>query len=201
METTDAGELFRDPEDFISYRDLLAPVYEQLKVDLRVLVWGPGETSNSRWWEKRADLITTLREANPGDEVASSEELFRQQGEPPVEYGHFEIYHAKAADIILALVLASPSRQGGVYRELEIIAGEYDLREKTHIFLPLGARAYLERFQSGALRAYREDHKHFYPWSVLTTCEKVTAASIGLVSEERKQRMYRKMESARRSSR
>jgi len=163
MGTTDA-ELFRDSEDFISYRDLLAPVYDRLKVDLKVLIWGPGETANSRWWEKRADLITTLREANPGDEVATSEELFIQHGNPPVEYGHFEIYHARAADLILALVLASPSRQGGVYRELEIISSEYALREKTHIFLPLGARAYLERFQSGALSAYREDHKHFYPW-------------------------------------
>jgi len=164
VETNEAAELFRDPEEFVSFKDRLAPLYEQLQVDLKILVWGPGERARPRWWEKRSDLVTTLRGGNPGDEVWTSEELFAQLGQPPVEFGHFEIYHAREADLILALVLGSPSRQGGVYRELEIIADEYALREKTHIFLPRGSgsRAYLERFQAGSLRAFRDDHKHLY---------------------------------------
>ena len=169
------------------------------EVRLKILVWGPGESANPKWWDKRANLIQVLREANPDDDVKTSEELFKELGEPPIEYGHFEIHHAETADLILALVLGSPKYQGGVYRELEIIADSETLRNKTYIFLPSGkgAKAYLQRFQSGSLRAFRETQKYSYDWSTLATCKMVTATSLSLVDEERNQRMYRRRESYR----
>ena len=115
-------------------------------------------------------------------------------GSSPIEPGHFEIHHAQVADVILALVLASPKSQGGVYRELEIIASYESLRLKTHIFLPHGpgAKAYLDRFHAGQLHAYSESQKHFYRWSDLNSCVRVRAKSRVIVEDQRKLRMYRR---------
>jgi hypothetical protein len=195
----DPSVLFNDPSEYRGFAESVAPYYRQYDTRLNVLVWGPGETAKRTWWEKRANLVETLRMENPGDDVDTSEDLFRQLGDPPIEYGRFEVHHAETADIILALVLASPRTQGGVYRELEIIADRYELREKTYIFLPRDVKTYQARFQVGALRAYRDNHKFYYPWSVLTTCDKVTATALNLVGDERNQRMYRVMESSSRN--
>ena len=186
--------LFHDEDDYVTFREALAPYADLYKVNLKILVWGPGETAQEKWWVKRADLVESLKQNNPEDEVKTSEDLFQELGEPPIEYGRYEIHHAEVADIIIALVLASPGQQGGVYRELEIIADRETLRDKTHIFLPKGARAYLQRFAAGQLSAYRRSHKYEYAWSFFNTCEKVTATSLDIVEEERKQRMYRKRE-------
>lgn len=194
MNPDDPASLFRNPEEYVSFAEGLAPYYQMYEAPLKILVWGPGETAQKQWWEKRATLIDFLSVANPQDEVETSEDLFKKYGAAPIDPGHFEIHHAEEADIILALVLASPKSQGGVYRELEIIADYESLRQKTHIFLPEGdgAKAYLERFQAGQLYAYEESQKYFYSWSDINTCERIRGKSRDIVEEQRKQRMYRK---------
>jgi hypothetical protein len=199
MRGGEPSTLFRNPEEYLSFADALAPAYQQYEVRLKVLIWGPGERANLKWWEKRAQLVWVLRKAYPDDEIVTSEELFRELGDAPIETGRFEIHHAEKADLILALVLGSPKRQGGVYRELEIIADRYELRGKTHIFLPRNSKTYINRFQAGSLQLYRDSHKYLYSWSALNTCNKVTATSISIINEERKQRMYVRAESISRN--
>jgi hypothetical protein len=164
-----------------------------LRVNLTVLVWGPGETNKQKWFDKRTAVIKALNDASNGqDTIVTSEDLFGGKPPAPLDYGHVELIHAEKADIIIALVLASPSRQGGVYRELEIIAPHRRLREKVWIFLP-DSRGYLNRFSAGMLRAYRDDHKISCSWNMIQTCKRIRDISISKVNEERKQRMYDKL--------
>ena len=96
---------------------------------------GPGETNKQKWFDKRTAVIKALNDASNGqDTIVTSEDLFGEKPPAPLDYGHVELIHAEKADIIIALVLASPSRQGGVYRELEIIAPHRRLRKKYGYF-------------------------------------------------------------------
>ena len=168
-------------------------ILSQLWVNLCVLVWGPGETSKRLWFQKREEVIKALKDASNGqDEVLTSEDLFLRHPSPPIEYGYAELAHAEIADVIIALVVASPSRQGGVYREFEIIAQHPNLRDKVWIFLP-AQKAYLSRFQSGMLSAYREHQKISLRWGSLQTCERLREICISKVDEERRIRMLDRM--------
>ncbi|GEM_PF-6754982 len=166
-----------------------------LWVDLRVLVLGPGETGNEEWLTKRTNLIDALkelsREKEEKDEVRTCEELFRLQSSTSIELGYAELTHVDTADLVIALVLASPTRQGGVYRELEIIAPFPNYRKKVIIVLPK-QKSYLQRFQSGALEVYKEEQKIAMDWSTLKECNRLRQICKGKVEEERKQRMFNK---------
>ncbi len=172
-----------------SYADDIQEFLGSLWVDLRVLVWGPGKTNNQEWFDKRGEVIKALVSASDGrDTVVTSEELFEQMGEPPIETGAAELVHALKADVIIALVMASPSRQGGVYRELQMIAPHPKLRDKTWIFMP-EAKHYTTHFQAGMLAWYREEHKIALPWDALKVCERLRDMCIDKVADERRQRM------------
>jgi hypothetical protein len=165
-------------------------ILESLWVELRVLVLGPGESSKAEWFAKRQDIIKAIRDASEQrDTVLTCEEVFRQQAEPPVEKGYAELAHVDRADVVVALIVASPSEQGGVYRELEIIAPYPQFRRKVVIFLP-SQKSYLERFQAGMLQVYREEQKVQMDWATLMECKQLRQICIGKVAEERKQRMY-----------
>ena len=43
------------------------------------------------------------------------------------------------------------------------------------------------------LRAYRDDHKISCSWNMIQTCKRIRDISISKVNEERKQRMYDKL--------
>jgi hypothetical protein len=157
---------------------------------IRVLVWGPGETSRKAWFEKRAEVVRELKDAlSSEDEVYTSEEIFERQDSAPIEAGYAELAHVAEADLVIALVLASPSRQGGVYRELEILVPYEWLRRKVLIFLPSN-KSYLKRFQAGMLDMYRDDQKISMSWSVLKECQKLRKLCVARVMEERKRRRY-----------
>ena len=98
-----------------SWADESYKLLANLWVDLRVLVLGPGENSKEEWFAKREDIIKALRDAsNQKDTVLTCENLFKQQPPPPIEKGYAELAHVDRADVVVALVVASPSEQGGV---------------------------------------------------------------------------------------
>lgn len=168
-------------------------ILSELRVNLRVLVCGPGVTSKAAWFDKRAEVVKALNDSSQGkDTVFTSEELFARLPPTPIEYGYAELAHAEESDIIIALVMASPSRQGGVYRELEIIAQHPRLRNKVWIFLP-DNKTYLRRFQAGMLDAYRAHQKICLSWNTLRTCERLREMCVSKVEEERKVRMLDRM--------
>lgn len=176
--------------DISSWADESDELLADLWVSLRVLVLGPGETSNLKWFEKRISVINALRDAsNDKDEVTTCEELFRNQQPPPIEHGYAELAHFEKADVVIALVMASPSRQGSVYRELEIMAPYAHLRRKVRIFMPT-QKTYLERFQAGVLNLYGEEQKFKLSWSILQHCQQLRELCINSVKVERNQRMY-----------
>ena len=171
-----------------SYSELLSDLW----VDLRILVLGPGETSKPEWQDKRREIITSLKTASEDrDDVKTCEELFREHPPVVIEHGYAELAHVDKEDIIIALIVASPSEQGGVYRELEIIAEYSKYRGKALIFLP-NQRNYIYRFQAGMLQVYKEEQKIVMDWPTLMECQKLRRICIGKVEEERKQRMYNK---------
>lgn len=179
----------KDDKSFLSTIKIL----DSLEPNLNILVWGPGETSNPAWLSKRTEVIKALRDASGGkDTVVTSEELFKANP-PPIEPGFAELTHAHQADIIIALVLATPRRQGGVYRELQLIAPYRALREKVWIFIP-DVKTYVGSFHTGMLAAYREDHKVPLSWSLIKTCLRLREICINRVNEERKQRTYDRLE-------
>jgi len=161
-----------------------------LRVGLRVLILGPGEKSEKKWFEKRKQIIKAIEEASRGSDTACTcEDLFRLQPDPPVEIGYAELAHVAKADIVVALIVASPKEQGGVYRELDIIAGFQKLREKVIMFLPT-QKSYLERFQAGALKVYKEEQKVSMEWPTLLQCEELRKTCISKIDGERKVRMF-----------
>lgn len=173
-----------------SWADDSYELLADLRVGLRVLVLGPGETNRKKLFQKRQTVIQALQDASKGDDdVCTCEDLFRQQPQPPIELGYAELAHIDQADVVIALVLASPSRQGGVYRELEIIAPYPDYRQKVVIFLPT-QKSYLNRFQAGSLQLYREEQKIGLSWQDLMECQQLRQICINRVEEERRQRMY-----------
>lgn len=170
-----------------------------LWVNLRVLVLGPGEGSKEEWFAKRREIIKALIDASEQrDTVLTCEDLFRQQPSPPIEKGYAELAHVDRADVVIALIVASPSEQGGVYRELEIIAGYSSFRKKVLIFMP-SQKSYLKRFQAGALQVYRDGQKVEMDWPTLMECQQLRKTCIGKVEEERKQRMHDKFVAIMRS--
>lgn len=182
-----------------NYLDRIQKRLDSLWVDLAVLVWGPGETAKPEWFEKRAKVVDALKTASRGrDQVYTSEEIFRALNHPALEPGRLEIIHAEEADVIIALVMASPDRQGGVYRELEIVAPYEELRRKVWIFLP-EEKKWLERFAAGSLAQYPEHQKISLAWSAFETCEHLRANCISKVEEARKIRMYDKLGARRRA--
>lgn len=168
---------------------------DNLWVDLRVLILGPGETGNQEWFGKRINLVEALKELSQEkeekDEVRTCEELFRLQHGIPIELGYAELTHVDTADLVIALVLGSPNRQGGVYRELEIIAPFPNYRKKVIIVIP-NQKSYLQRFQSGVLAVYKEEQKIAMDWNTLRECSLLRQICKGRVEEERKQRMFNK---------
>ncbi len=161
-----------------------------LRVGLRVLVLGPGEKSEKKWFEKRKEIIKAIEEASRGnDTVCTCEDLFRLQPDPPVEIGYAELTHVERADIVVALIVASPSEQGGVYRELDIIAGFPKFRKKVIIFLPT-QKSYLERFQAGALKVYKEEQKVSMKWPTLLQCKELRKTCVSKIDAERRVRMF-----------
>jgi len=159
---------------------------------LRVLVLGPGEASKSKWLLKRREIIESLESASEGkDAVSTCEELFGLHPPPLIEYGYAELAHVDRADVVIVLIVAGPSQQGGVYRELDIIAQFPKYRKKVIIFLPR-QKSYLDCFQAGALQAYAEDQKVKMSWATLMECQQLRQICISKVSEERKQRMFNK---------
>jgi hypothetical protein len=172
--------------------------YDGLYEPLRVLVWGPGEGGNPEWFEKRKHVIEALKAQSPDDEVRTSEELLRETHNPPLESGYLEMVHAHEADVIIAIVLGPPDKQGGVYRELEIIAQHENLLSKVFIFLP-AAKRWIERFHAGMLDRYLSEQKVQLSWPDIQECQKMRAISISRVEEQRKKRMYRKLDARIRS--
>lgn len=178
--------------DNSSWADDSYELLADLRVGLRVLVLGPGETNRERLFQKRQTVIQALKDASKGDDdVRTCEDLFSQQPRPPIELGYAELAHVDQADVVIAIILASPSRQGGVFRELEIIAPYPDYRKKVVIFLPT-QKSYLDRFQAGSLQLYREEQKISLSWTNLMECQQLRQLCINRVEEERKQRMYNK---------
>ena len=176
-----------------SYADATQDILGSLEVSLRILVWGPGETSKPQWFEKRTEVIKALRDTLPDrDTVVTSEELFRQSPPPNIECGTAELAHANSADLIIALILGNPQQQGGIYRELQLIAPYRSLRDKVWIFMP-DAKNFVDSFPAGMLDAFRGDHKIPLPWKLLKTCKRLRDICISKAKEERKQRMYDKM--------
>ncbi len=178
--------------------DRIGDLYSDLDVSLRVLVWGPGKTNRSELYEKRTMLIAHLEQSSNGrDAIYTSEDMFREQPPPKgIDVGSAEIRHARWADVIIALVLAPPDEQGGVYRELQIIATERELRERVWIFMPRH-RDWERLFSAGSLAAYREDHKIRVEWPDLLECVDLRAMSLDKVEEERRQQMYDRLNARR----
>ncbi len=173
-------------------RKWASEAYELLshRVDLRVLVLGPGEVSKREWFEKRKEIIKALDEASGGkDTISTCEELFRLHPETNIESAFAELAHIDTADVVIALIVASPKTQGGVYRELGIIAQYPKYRKKVIMFLP-SEKSYLECFQAGMLKLYKEEQKNSMAWSDLMECQKLRKMCVGRVNEERKQRMF-----------
>ena len=178
--------------DVSSWAGEASQLLADLRVGLRVLVLGPGETSRAQLLQKRMTIIEALQDASKGDDVVTTcEELFRHQAPSEIELGYAELAHVDRADIVIALVLASPSEQGGVYRELEIIAPFPKYRQKVLIFLPT-QKSYLNRFQAGSLAAYKGEQKIQLKWDVLMECQQLREICISKVEQERKQRMFNK---------
>ncbi len=178
--------------DVSSWAEEASQLLDDLRVGLRVLVLGPGETSRPQLLQKRMTVIEALQHASKGEDVVTTcEELFRHQAPSPIEAGYAELAHVDGADMVIALVLASPSEQGGVYRELEIIAPFPKYRQKVLIFLP-AQKSFLNRFQAGMLAAYKEEQKISLEWPVLMECQQLRELCIGRVEQERKQRMFDK---------
>ena len=179
--------------------DGIRQLYESLWVSLKILVWGPGETGNKQWFEVRKNVVDTLKaNSNQQDEVYTSEDIFRVVGEPIIEYGYAEIVHAQWADVIIALVMASTTRQGGVYRELELIAPHEELRDKAWIFM-IKNKTYLARFQAGALDRYMEHQKNPMSGADLKG-QRLIEACVARVEDVRKQRMYKRYDARLASS-
>lgn len=178
--------------DISSWAEESYQLLSDLWIPLKVLVLGPGETSKSKFLLKRREIIESLKEASEGeDAVSTSEELFRLHPAPQIEYGYAELAHVDQADVVIALIVASPREQGGVYRELDIIAQFPKYRKKVIIFLPR-QKNYLDRFQAGALQAYTEDQKVKMTWPTLMECQQLREMCISKVHEQRKQRMFNK---------
>lgn len=97
--------------------------------------------------------------------------------------------HVERADIVVALIVASPSQQGGVYRELDITAEFPKLREKVIMFLPT-PKSYLEKLQAGALKVYKKDQKVSMTWPTLMQCEELRETCVSKIDEERRARMF-----------
>ncbi|MBI4338803.1 MAG: hypothetical protein HY680_02480 [Chloroflexi bacterium] len=171
---------------------------DSLKERVRVLVWGPGETSQKEWWEKRRLLVEALTENNQQDEVYTSEDIIRETGTRGLEAGDVELVHAQTADIVIALVLATPDRQGGVYRELQVLAPYEELRDKVVIFLP-DVEKYVATFHTGMLQRYSEAQKLRLDWGDFNTCHKVRTVSVAKVEEVRNRRAYQKLDAYLRS--
>ena len=112
-------------------------------VNLRVLVWGPGRKALSEWYEKRVNVAQAIKDSDPHFEVLTSEELFDEdpaEDRYNIEAAQLELLHAWEAHLIIALVIGPPDKQGGVYRELDVISQYRALRDKTWIFLPAKER-------------------------------------------------------------
>ena len=147
----------------------IAATLASLWVPLRVLVWGPGLTSRAQWLEKRELVVAALREAAPRDEVRTSEDIIESTGDAGLDPGYVELVHAQHADVIIVLALASPDRQGGVYRELEILAPHEDLRPKVTVFLP-NEKKWTNAFAAGALNRYEMSQKIHLDWDDFNAC-------------------------------
>lgn len=176
-----------------SFVDRVQQARQALGVSLSVLVWGPGRQAPHEWYEKRLSIVRAVRDANPRYEVLTSEDIFNE--DPPenrynfkLEDAQLELIHAKQAHLIIALIVGPPQKQGGVYRELDIISQYRELRDKTWIFVP-SQRPYLKRFQSGALRNFRESHVVPCTPSVLSQCESIRKACVDKANEEFNQLM------------
>ena len=177
----------------MTWNEDIAATLASLWVPLRVLVWGPGLTSRAQWIEKRQLVVEALKQATPADEVRTSEEIIQATGDAGLDPGYVELVHAQHADVIIALALASPDRQGGVYRELEILAPHEDLRSKVTVFLP-NERKWANAFAAGALARYEMSQKIHLDWEEFNACERTRELSIARVEEVRRQRMYRKLD-------
>jgi hypothetical protein len=183
-----------------SYQEEIDNTLEELlSVPLRVLIWGPGITSNKAWFEKRKEVVEALKAASGGkDEIFMSEELFKDTKTVTVDSGYVELVHAQKADVIIALVMASPDRQGGVYRELEICAPHPDIRNKVWIFMP-DVKKWLNCFQAGMFSAYRDHQKIPLRWKDLKACENLRNMCRSKVEEERRIRMMDRLMAMRHS--
>jgi len=160
-----------------------------------VLVWGPGiQTKQRHWYEKRLNIIGHLRELNKNYEVWTSEDILLEVGATgaknleELEAGSRELVHAREADLIVALVLGSPEKQPGIYRELQLVSVKRDLRDKTYIFLP-DQPSYRRHFTSGVVKNFREDHIFALPWEVLKDCYQVRSRCGFLAEQELKQKL------------
>ena len=169
-----------------SFVDRVRRSRDQLAVPVRILVWGPGRTAPKHWYEKRMKVVGALKSASPNFLVTTSEDIFDQDPPDDSEAGQLELLHAKEAHLILALVLGPPHKQGGVYRELDLISWDLSLRDKTWIFLPR-QKSYEKRFQGGALQNFRESHLIAYPWKIIKDCDRIRRFCIEKAEEEFRQ--------------
>lgn len=165
----------------------------QIRTAVNVLVWGPGKTALEHWYKKRLSIVDALRKANnDGFVVHTSEDIFDREPaneQERLEFGRLEQLHATAADLIFVLILAPPNDQPGVYRELDLIADERRLRDKTWIFIP-DQLSYKKRFSSGSLKSFRESHIIKFPWPIIQECEHVRAFCIDKANEEYRQKLF-----------
>jgi len=165
----------------------------RLETTLDILVWGPGKTALDHWYQKRLTVVDFLKNADQRFKSTTSEEIFESLGpRGDIEWGPRELLHVQEADLIFVLILGPPEKQGGVYRELDLISRYRKFRDKTWIFLP-DQSSYRKKFTAGSLSAFRESHLIPYPWEVLKECNEVRRVCREKAEEEIRQKAFDKL--------
>ena len=100
-----------------------------------VLVWGPAE-SWGKYYEKRIQIIDHLRDSNPNNDVAMSEDLMKQDPRfEEMKLTDAELFHLRSAQIAFLLIV-DERRVTGVQAEVLTFERSADFRQKAWLLKP-----------------------------------------------------------------
>jgi hypothetical protein len=107
------------------------------KIDLFILVWGPGSSTSNKNFDKRMQILEHIQALSTFNHVTTSEMLDEQVPAMveawPNAFEREEV-QARRADVIFMLLLSS--HQTGVQSEVVLLGRDEALTRKAHLFMP-----------------------------------------------------------------
>lgn len=181
-------------DSFENFRSELAPYFEELsKIGIKVLIWGPGEGTTH--YPKRAEIKKHLISRNAGDEVATSEDLFREIEHPTqIDQVQLELLHAKVAHVIFGLVTSDPN-QTGIYMEVQNLLAYESLVDKTWLILPdiKDWKKFGTFIQQPMLKSFPDYRMKYFRIKVLEECTEVRSFCAEMVDAQRSRLMRKRI--------